>query len=56
MTEQTPAEITRILQDWNDGDEGAKERLVPFVYDELKRNRRPSGRRGMRVGLPRPKV
>ncbi len=36
---QTP-EITRILQEWNDGNEDAKERLLPFVYDELKRQAR----------------
>jgi RNA polymerase sigma-70 factor, ECF subfamily len=40
MSEQASAEITRILQDWNDGDEGAKERLLPFVYEELKRQAR----------------
>lgn len=40
MTEQQPAEITQILRAWNEGDEGAKERLVPFVYDELKRQAR----------------
>ncbi|HEX9960142.1 MAG TPA: sigma-70 family RNA polymerase sigma factor [Pyrinomonadaceae bacterium] len=34
------AEITRILQDWNDGSEDAKERLLPFVYDELRRQAR----------------
>lgn len=34
------SEITRILQDWNDGDQDAKERLLPFVYDELKRQAR----------------
>ena len=33
-------EITQILQDWNDGNEAAKERLLPFVYDELKRQAR----------------
>lgn len=33
-------EITRILQDWNDGNEDAKELLLPFVYDELKRQAR----------------
>ncbi len=37
MSEQKVAEITQILQDWNDGREDAKERLLPFVYDELKR-------------------
>lgn len=34
------AEITQILQDWNDGSEDAKERLLPFVYDELRRQAR----------------
>ncbi|MBK9437868.1 MAG: sigma-70 family RNA polymerase sigma factor [Chloracidobacterium sp.] len=32
--------ITQILIDWNSGDEEAKERLIPFVYDELKRQAR----------------
>ncbi len=40
MNEQSAAEITRILQDWNEGKEDAKERLLPFVYDELKRQAR----------------
>lgn len=40
MSEQQPSEITRILQDWNDGNEAAKERLLPFVYDELRRQAR----------------
>lgn len=40
MIEQSPSEITRILQDWNEGDEDAKERLMPYVYDELKRQAR----------------
>ena len=40
MSEKSAAEITQILQDWNDGDEDAKERLIPFVYDELKRQAR----------------
>jgi len=34
------SEITLILQDWNKGEENAKERLLPFVYDELKRQAR----------------
>ncbi|MBS1793238.1 MAG: sigma-70 family RNA polymerase sigma factor [Acidobacteria bacterium] len=38
--EQASSEITQILQDWNDGNEDAKERLLPFVYDELKRQAR----------------
>ena len=28
------------MQDWNEGNENAKERLLPFVYDELKRQAR----------------
>lgn len=40
MSEQLNSEITQILQDWNDGNEDAKERLLPFVYDELKRHAR----------------
>lgn len=30
-------EVTNILQDWRGGDEQAPERLMPFVYDELRR-------------------
>jgi len=40
MSEKSSSEITQILQDWNDGNEDAKERLLPFVYDELKRQAR----------------
>ena len=40
MSEKQPSEITQILQDWNDGNDGAKERLLPFVYDELRRQAR----------------
>ncbi|MGI8787430.1 MAG: sigma-70 family RNA polymerase sigma factor [Pyrinomonadaceae bacterium] len=40
MSERRTAEITRILQDWNEGDEDAKERLMPFVYEELKKQAR----------------
>lgn len=40
MTDQSPSDITQILQDWNDGKDDAKERLIPFVYDELKRQAR----------------
>jgi RNA polymerase sigma factor (TIGR02999 family) len=31
------ADITQILQDWNAGDENAPARLMPLVYDELRR-------------------
>lgn len=40
MSNRQTAEITQLLQNWNDGDEGAGERLLPFVYQELKRNAR----------------
>lgn len=40
MNKQGSAEITTILKDWNGGDEAAKERLIPFVYEELKRQAR----------------
>ena len=37
MSDKQVSEITRILQEWNDGDLDAKEKLLPFVYDELRR-------------------
>lgn len=40
MEDRDSSEITQILQSWNDGDAAAKERLLPFVYDELKRQAR----------------
>jgi RNA polymerase sigma factor (TIGR02999 family) len=40
MNEPQHSEITQILQDWNDGEADAKERLLPFVYDELRRQAR----------------
>lgn len=30
------AQITRLLHEWRDGSQGAFERLVPLVYDELR--------------------
>jgi RNA polymerase sigma-70 factor (ECF subfamily) len=30
-------EVTAILQEWSSGDRDAPERLMPFVYDELRR-------------------
>jgi RNA polymerase sigma-70 factor, ECF subfamily len=35
--EQTSHEVTRLLQDWSGGDAGAAERLMPLVYEELRR-------------------
>lgn len=40
MNEQQNSEITQILQEWNGGDADAKERLLPYVYAELKRQAR----------------
>lgn len=40
MRESDVSEITQILKDWNDGLEDAQERLLPYVYDELKRQAR----------------
>lgn len=40
MSISSTAEITRILSEWNEGREEAKELLLPFVYDELKRQAR----------------
>ena len=40
MSNPEALEITQILHDWNNGDEQAKERLLNFVYDELKRQAR----------------
>ncbi|MCI0392662.1 MAG: sigma-70 family RNA polymerase sigma factor [Acidobacteria bacterium] len=33
----TPREVTQLLQAWRDGDESALDRLMPMVYDELRR-------------------
>lgn len=37
MNKHNASEITRILHDWNNGDAEAGERLLPVVYQELKR-------------------
>jgi RNA polymerase sigma factor (TIGR02999 family) len=37
MSNSQTVEITKILHEWNDGDPDAGERLLPFVYQELKR-------------------
>jgi len=33
----SPGEITRLLAQWSGGDQAALDRLVPMVYDELRR-------------------
>jgi RNA polymerase sigma factor (TIGR02999 family) len=37
MSDSQTVEITKILQEWNKGNAEAGERLLPFVYHELKR-------------------
>jgi RNA polymerase sigma factor (TIGR02999 family) len=37
MAEELQHEVTQILHDWSGGDAQAPERLMPFVYDELRR-------------------
>ena len=37
MSQKQASDITRILKDWNDGRESARDELLPFVYEELKR-------------------
>lgn len=33
----SPQDVTRLLQEWSAGDESAAERLMPLVYDELRK-------------------
>jgi RNA polymerase sigma-70 factor, ECF subfamily len=33
----TPNQVTQLLRDWRNGDQAAFERLLPLVYDELRR-------------------
>jgi RNA polymerase sigma factor (TIGR02999 family) len=47
-TQEQPREVTQLLLAWNDGDESALEKLVPFVYNELRR----LARRRMRLERP----
>jgi RNA polymerase sigma-70 factor (ECF subfamily) len=37
MSGERQHDVTRILHDWSGGDPAAPERLMPFVYDELRR-------------------
>jgi RNA polymerase sigma factor (TIGR02999 family) len=37
MTTPSPEQITRLLEDWRKGDKTALEKLLPVVYDELRR-------------------
>jgi RNA polymerase sigma factor (TIGR02999 family) len=37
MAEELQHEVTQILHDWSGGDQKAPERLMPLVYDEMRR-------------------
>jgi RNA polymerase sigma factor (TIGR02999 family) len=37
MSGRSPNEVTQLLQAWSRGDETALDRLMPLVYDELRR-------------------
>ena len=39
MTEEipSPGPVTQLLLDWSDGDERARDEMLPLVYDELRR-------------------
>jgi RNA polymerase sigma factor (TIGR02999 family) len=37
MTPNDPGEITRLLEEWREGDRSAFDRMVPLVYGELHR-------------------
>ncbi len=37
MTVPATGEVSRLLRSWGDGDESSLDRLIPLVYDELRR-------------------
>jgi RNA polymerase sigma factor (TIGR02999 family) len=37
MTEPPPDDVSQLLRAWNSGDQAALDRLMPLVYDELRR-------------------
>ena len=47
-------DVTRLLQAWHDGDESARDRLMPLVYDELRRRAAHHLRRERRGHTLRP--
>jgi RNA polymerase sigma factor (TIGR02999 family) len=36
-TPKAPGEVTKLLKAWGQGDSDARDRLLPFIYDELRR-------------------
>ncbi len=45
MVQAPPGEVTRLLQAWEAGDDGARDRLIELVYDQLHRLARAQLRR-----------
>jgi RNA polymerase sigma factor (TIGR02999 family) len=45
MTSQHPKDVTQLLLAWNGGDRAALDRLIPLVYEELRRAARRYMRR-----------
>jgi RNA polymerase sigma factor (TIGR02999 family) len=37
MTASSPNEVTQLLLDWSDGDKAALDRLMPLVFEELRK-------------------
>jgi RNA polymerase sigma factor (TIGR02999 family) len=37
MPRDSSSQVSKLLENWRDGDEGAREALIPLVYDELRR-------------------
>ena len=37
MTSPSPDEVTQLLLDWSSGDKAALDKLMPLVYEELRR-------------------
>jgi RNA polymerase sigma factor (TIGR02999 family) len=51
---QAPGDVTRLLQAWSDGDEHARDELMPVVYQELRRRAAAYLRRERRGHTLRP--
>src|SRR4051812_19624460 len=45
MADRAKQDVTRLLEAWNQGETGAREQLLPLVYDELRRVARAHLRR-----------
>lgn len=37
MAHESPSQVTKLLQGWRAGEQGAPDELLPLVYDELRR-------------------